>query len=1304
MFSKRHLFSAAILLASLIAPRALAEDLRFNRYYSDGMVLQREKPLVLRGFAQAGAEVAVSFGGQSQATEADDSGAWSVTLEPLSANAKGQPLTLTSGGERVALKDVQVGDVFLLARQSSIDVSLGSRMEDGRGVAASAPFRVIQIETRPAADPMADLAPDATDGWTPLTRKSALTMSAYAYHFAMGLTEKVDVPVGIVDLDMGSGFPINWLSRDALLETSKFYGKNQVDGVVSRFDKLLELHRQGEPMPPKDPVQSDPLSHPLSPATGYNAVLHPLRGITFKGVVLQLGNNYPYMPYTELENEGLHLSRPELNTAYVQTYDIRKTGFRIDPVTTPRVPEQLRAVFGDASLPIGLVQVPGSALGTLADRATQMRELQRQMARDGDHLGLIVPDMDSVPMSMQPADERIVGERSLHWALGKVYGGEGVTASGPMFDRIEPYLNAATIYFKPGTADGLKQVGDGQLTGFEAAGVEGDYTPAQAQIEGDTIKISSDTVSRVIRVRYNWDRHPEHTLVNEAGLPAAAFRSVDEEYQWFFRHDEDDLPMEYSTPANQWESGDVTLVNGQIKTFGYQNFAGWLGPVGVRVGPFGPNMAVRDVLVGSPAEGKLKVGDVIYSANGKMLGDEAERVMSAAITESETLDGGGKLVLGLRRGDQLLDVEVTLEVMGSYSPTAPYNCPKSEKIVADLEQWLVERGGMAGNFLSTDSLFLLGAGTPEHQHLVRRYIYDKFIDGEPGDVNWSLGYNGMLMGEYYLATGDRNVLPAMKRWADKIALNQIGPEDARGLTGRIGGWFQRGKGRFQVYPAMPPAAAACVIALHLAREAGVDIDEDAYQAGLEYFRKKGAPVAQVIYGNAWRDTPQPYHPDAIASGQLSSDNGKISVAGVLFELVGDRRTSHLCSFVSTYAYNNTYEGHGGNFWNNFWTPIGASVHSKPAFIHFMEGHRWYRELNRIYDGGLIINSGDRVGAGHGLALVIPHQRLRILGAPTSPFAVDAPELLKPALAAYAQRDYARCEAIVTELIDSGTVNKDDMPTVAKLAEEARTMQRSLSADIARIEDLAKEGRIYEGKLDLKNLKALLPEGDPRLARVSKALAGPARDNDAELYRQTMAKALSPTSQRVPDAEIQNMVWTPLTTEIYTDEKQKRSGIPGKVADSDSATQWRLEVVEHMSQAPKDWVRSSFDDATWDETALPISWPLNHTALLRTTFKVEDKDTIDKLRFRAWLFRQQDIEIYLNGQLIGKVNNLKKKTGNVDAVFNDGALNPLRNGENTLAISTRQNWRWGMLFMRVYNDGFGFMLDAGREAPDAEAQK
>ena len=1284
----RSLFTALTALLLLVSS-AIAGEVSFNRYFNDGMVLQRDKPVMVRGFADAGSIVTLTFGQQKATAKASEDGSWSATLDPMPASDQGQSLKAFAGDGRVSIDDVVVGDVFLVAQQTSVDNTLG--VDGAAGHTPSPMLRAIRINTVPAAEPQADLAASATEGWAVITSDNAAGMSTAAYYFATGLAQEVDVPVGVVDLNMGIYFPISWMSRDAVLETSKFYGKTSVDGVIARFDKINDALSKGEPMPKKEAIESNPLAYPIYPAAGYNGVLHPLRSMAFKAVLLQLGNNYPYSVYADLEREGTNTDRAKLDKAYVHSYDIRKVGFRLDPVTTPRIPQIWRDVFNDQGLSFGLVMTPGSDLRTLARRAREMRELQRQMADDDEAVSVILPGMVAAPMSAQPLDQKIVAERSLGWALAEVYGREDVVASGPIFDRVETYHSTATVHFKPGTADGLRATSQ-PLEGFEATGVEGDYVPVKARVSGNVVKLESDTIQRIVKVRFNWEENPEVELVNAANLPALPFRSADEEYAWFHRHAEDDLPIEYSTPANQWEGGDVTLVNGQTKTFGYLNFAGWLGPVGIKVGPFGPNMAVRDVLIGSPAEGKLMVGDVIYSANGQMLGSETEHVMSAAITQSETAQAGGQLTLGVRRGKQNIDVELTLEVMGSYSPTAPFNCPKTEKIVADLERWLVKRGGASENFLSSDTLFLLGADNPQYQGLVRRFIYNDLLDNKPGDNNWYLGYDSMLMAEYYLATGDRNVLPALKRYTEKIVANQIRPEDAKGLPGRVGGWY--GKNReFRMYPAMPPAAAACMLGLHLAREAGVEVDEGAYQRGLEYFRKKGAPVGQIIYGNAWRDTPQPLNPTEMLNGTVGSDNGKISVAGVLFDLVGEESTAHICSLISTYSYNHTYPGHGGNFWNNFWTPLGANVHSTDAFLHFMDGHRWYRELNRMYDGSLIINEKDRVGAGHGLALVVPAKRLRILGAGTSPFSVNVPDFLKPVVAAYQERDYARAESLALELLETGTVSKVDRPMVEKLVHEARQIQQSIDADLTRLQDLIKEGHLYEARLDLPQIKGVIQVGDTRLSAIEKGLQSEARSNDEARYNEAQAALVPATSKRVVVEATENLQWRPLTTEVITDERQKNSNILGKVSD-DEASQWRLKVIEHMSQAPAGWMQKGLDAASWDQTALPISWRLNHTALLRTTFHVEDKDEIDALRFRAYLFRQQDIEIYINGNLIGKVNQLKKKTGNVDAIFNAGAFDQLKNGENTLAISTRQNWRWGMLFMYVYNGGFGFMLDAG----------
>jgi sialate O-acetylesterase len=1295
-----------------------AGELRLGRYFTDNLVLQREKPVVIRGVAEKGATVTVVFAGQEKAGKTDADGAWSVTLDPLKASATPQTLKAVAsvGNQQSSIGNVLVGDVFLFARQTSIDVSVG-RDEEGRKAAAAHKrnplLRAIGIRTIPAAKPQGDLAGEATGGWAEVSRESALAMSAAAYYLGRDLSAQAGVPVGIVDLNMGSAFPISWLSRETLEETEKFYGKSDVPGQLKRFDEAMELAGKGEAKA-KDNLPTNVTAYALFPAGGHNAVLNPLRGLALKAALIQLGNDYPYMIYAALERDGKPFDRAELNDAYVRTYDIRKNGFRMEPVTTPRIPREWRGVFGDRELPIGLVVPPGSALNTSGQHNREMRELQRLIARDNPSVGVILPGSENIPFSAEPRDEALLAGRCLSWVRGAVYREPGVPATGPLFDRLDLSFNEATVRFAEGTARGLRATTPGALDQFEVAGVEGEYVPVQARTDGETVRIASDKIGRITRVRYNWNSMPDQGLVNAAGLPALPFRSEKAEYHWFVTNQDSDLPIEYYTPANEWKKNDVTLVNGQLKTHGYNNFSGWLGPIGVMTGPFGPNMGVREVKLGSPAYGKLFEGDVIYSANGRRLGEKAWEVMADAITESETEGKGGKLLLGVRRDGKNMDVEVTLKVMGTYSSTAPYDCPKTERIVKDLEKWVVENGADAG-FLNTDALFMLATGNPELQGHVRRIVYKIMegrnptspIDPTKAGKSWINSAEAILLGEYYLATGDRNVLPHLKHACDRLAATQNQQE---------GGWRHNFPGG-ATYGLIPNAGLPGVMGMYFARTAGLDIDMASYKLGVDHFRDRRAETGFLIYGfgGCQRPVPLPFDPDDFQAGRLNSYNGGLSAAGILMRFTENYRAAHLCSLISAYAWNNTFGGHGGNFWNNFWTPLGAHDHGRKAFINFWRNYRWYRELNRMFDGSIIQHEDGKSAAGCGVALVAPRERIQITGAAPSPFAADAPSVLKPALDAYWNKDYAGCRKLVQDLTASGTVGTKELPTVEYLVRQADEIQTSIGADLARMEELCKAGDPAQAKTLVAELKGILPDGDERLAGIEKMIAAtrqsatagtgaknasarkPAEDVEDADDAAKKAEAAVAAAEKAAAAAAPPRTWECLVTEIAT-EKSKDG--PGKVPPEEAST-WRMKVVEAPSQAPEGWMKPGFDDAAWGQTHLPISWRMYHTALLRTTFTVKDQALYDGLRFRGWLFRQQGIEIYLNGKLIGKVNNLEEKTGNVDAEFNESALKHLKTGENTLALTTRHNWRWGMLFMNVYNDGFGFRLDARRKGERKE---
>ncbi len=1289
---KGNRFVLSFLLMFGFAACLSAADLTLNRYFSDNMVLQRDKPLTIRGSAAQGAEVTIAFSGQTKSATADADGMWSVTLAPISANAEGQTLTVSaSDSQPVSRNNIVVGDVFLHARQTSIDISLGRNEQGQQVVAAMQPnpmLRTIFIKTIPSAEPLHDLAQEATTGWTVVDSESALQMTDSAFYLGRDLVQKADVPIGIIDMNLGYAFPNSWLSREELLVTGRYPEDERVARFATRFETMLEAERKGEPLGRQEVIPENTLQHPLYPAAGYNGTLHPLAGTALKAAVVQLGNNYPYMFYQQLLESDNPSDYDELDRVYEDTYNLRKDGFRMEDSVVPRITREWRRVLGNAELPFGLIVPPASELHTFALHHREMRELQRLVAEDNENVGIILPGMAHIPFSAQPEDGALLGKRSLSWIAGGVYEKPDMPATGPAFDRFEAYYDEATIYFQPGTANGLQAEGNA-LDYFEVADVEGEYAPAEAEIDGETIRLHSDSVTRIARVRYNWKKQPNQGLVNAVGLPAIPFRSERPGYQWFFRNEEDDLPEEYFTPANEWQKNDVTLINVALRHHGYDNFSGMIGPAGIRVGPFGPNMGVGEIVDGSPADGKLFAGDVIYSANGTMLGDEPWIVMANAITESETRQGKGKLLLGVRRGTENIDVELTLPVMGTYSSTSPYNCPKTERILENLEEWITSGAAQKDrrpDFLGTDTLFLLATGNPELLGYARRVIYNKMarteivedIDPRRGPRAWFPAWDSLLLGEYYMATGDRNVLPYLKYHLDVLAAMQH----------RLGSWRHNYPGNTG-YGLMPALGLAGTIGFHLADAAGLDINQEAYRKAVNYHHDGSGEMGRIIYGVGAGNRPAPaeFKPEQIQNGLMSTGNGALGAAAVLFELEGKTKAAHLCSFISAHSWNTTFPGHGGNFWNNFWTPLGARVHGQDTFIHFWENYRWYRELGRTHDG--TFNFDNFKGcAGFGIPLLVPRQRLQIVGAPPSPFAANAPDMLKPALEAYWQKDYEEAEKLAHELIASDRVSSDDIPTVEYLARAAKEMQQSIEADVARMQNLVAAGDLAEAKSFLAGLKGVLPEGDARITALETMLA----DTTAIIPPDPEPE---PETTEEETEEVVPRQWVCLVMESETDRAMSNRGDrrgPVIIAEGQQPNRWRLEVIEGMNHAPEGWYKPEFDDSEWLETLLPTSWRMYHTALLRTRFHVEDKDRFDGLRMHSWILRQQNVNIYLNGELIAKVSGAGNRT-NFEAEFKSSAVEHLKNGENTLAITGRQNWRWGHGALRVYNGGFDFKLDA-----------
>lgn len=190
--------------------------LKLARVFGDGMILQREQPIRVWGWAAPGAEVKIRFLGKQYGTTVDESGEWIVEMDEASPGGPYE-MEIESGGEVRLIQDVLIGDVWICAGQSNMELPMGrvdrmfsSEIAEARN-SAIRHFRV--PDKYNFHEPQSDIAGGS---WVAADPESVREFSAVGYFFAKALYEKHGVPIGLINTAVG-GTPVQaWMSREAL--------------------------------------------------------------------------------------------------------------------------------------------------------------------------------------------------------------------------------------------------------------------------------------------------------------------------------------------------------------------------------------------------------------------------------------------------------------------------------------------------------------------------------------------------------------------------------------------------------------------------------------------------------------------------------------------------------------------------------------------------------------------------------------------------------------------------------------------------------------------------------------------------------------------------------------------------------------------------------------------------------------------------------------------------------------------------------------------------------------------------------
>lgn len=196
------------LLLFLACPKTQAE-VKLPQLVSNGMVLQRDVPINIWGWASPMEEIQIDFREKEYKTKADKNGNWQVMLRAMPA---GGPYSMKINS--IELINILVGDVWLASGQSNMELQLRRVMDlyaDEIKEINTDQIRLFRSSTRENATNEEADYPDGN--WLPATPEYIREFSAVAWFFANEIHQKHKVPVGIISTAIGGSPAEAWLSE-----------------------------------------------------------------------------------------------------------------------------------------------------------------------------------------------------------------------------------------------------------------------------------------------------------------------------------------------------------------------------------------------------------------------------------------------------------------------------------------------------------------------------------------------------------------------------------------------------------------------------------------------------------------------------------------------------------------------------------------------------------------------------------------------------------------------------------------------------------------------------------------------------------------------------------------------------------------------------------------------------------------------------------------------------------------------------------------------------------------------------------
>lgn len=466
---RQFFIMAGIALSVLSLKGQTSARLSLPALFADGMVLQQQCKAPVWGWGAAGTQVKLVGEWNPQDTVSatvDDSGRW---MARISTARHGGPYTLqifaaNAPKEKIVLKDVMLGEVWLCSGQSNMEWTPANGIERQKEEIASAAddqIRYFSLRKQGSDYPQ----DDCNARWEKCTPEVMSRRSAVAYFFGRHLQQQLNVPVGVIVSAWGGTPAEVWIPAE-----------------VIAADRRLEAEKVRKPYP----------WWPIRPGALYNNMIHPLQPFALAGTIWYQGES--------------NRENPQVYQRLMQ-----------------RLIESWRTGFGQEEMPFYIVQIAPFRYDGDAEAAALIREAQEQVCKKMPHTGLVVTNDIGNPANIHPAKKLEVGVRLANLALGDHYKMLQEGYQNAFLEQCTYEKGKLKLTF--GHA-GKRLVCNGkEWAGLRVTDAKGEEVAAKQQIAGNTLVVDiRKTAAWPLQVSYCFDNATIGNLFNEYNLPVAPFR------------------------------------------------------------------------------------------------------------------------------------------------------------------------------------------------------------------------------------------------------------------------------------------------------------------------------------------------------------------------------------------------------------------------------------------------------------------------------------------------------------------------------------------------------------------------------------------------------------------------------------------------------------------------------------------------------------------------------------------------------------------------------------------------------------